>query len=124
MSSREHMFWGTWHCLRIGRCRCPPGREKLYRIHTRSPPCPGNQALDPNTAGSWDLRACSEQPPTPVAGMGGVCTPGRTLSLCSASVWGDVKGLSLTSGDSDADGASVGNNHMCHHLATICGQKQ
>ena len=102
--------------LRTGRCWCPPARENLYRIHTGSQPCPGNQALDPNTDGSWDLRAYSEQPLTPVAGMDGTCTPGRTLSICSGSAWGAVRDLSLTLGDNDADGASVGNNHMCHHL--------
>lgn len=32
--------------------------------------------------------------------------------------------LSLILGDDSTDGARVGNNHMCYHLATICDQKQ
>ena len=100
------------------------GERKLYRIHTRSPLCTGNRALYHHTAGSWDLNAGFSSPLTPVARMDGVCTPGRTLSICSGPAWGALKGLSILSGGDHADGPRVGSNHMRHRLATICGRKQ
>ena len=100
------------------------GGRKLYRIHTRSPLCAGNRALYHHTAGSWDLNAALSSPLTPMARMECTCTPGRTLGICSGSAWGALNGLSVLSGEDQADGPRVGSKHMRHRLATICGRKQ
>lgn len=70
------------------------------------------------------LERSSQQPPDPRGQDGVRVHPGRTLGICSGSAWGALNGLSVLSGEDQADGPRVGSNHMRHRLATICGRKQ
>lgn len=117
-SFRKYMFLTIGNCL-SRRKWYVHRKEKLHKIWTRSSLYTRNQALDPDTAGFWALGAAPC-----VAGINGVCVLREKPQHLPEESCNVVCDLSLILGDDNTDGASVGNNHVCHHLATICGQKQ